>query len=128
VKSLLSRLATALGALLFIVPAAAAQTELPSGVTEEMVAEGETIFKGAGICFTCHGQDAKGVPGLGANLTDSEWVHNDGSYQQIVATILSGVTSSTGAVMPPKGGPPLTDDQVKAVAAYVWSLSHKPSQ
>ena len=29
------------------------------------------------------------------------------------------------APMPPKGGAPLTDDQVKAVAAYVYSLSHK---
>ncbi|UCG85246.1 MAG: c-type cytochrome [Gemmatimonadota bacterium] len=127
-KSQLSRMALAVGASLFVVPTAVAQTELPSGVTEEMIATGETIFKGAGICFTCHGQDAKGVPGLGADLTDTEWVHADGSYEKIVATILSGVTSSTGAVMPPKGGPPLTDDQVKAVAAYVWSLSNQPSK
>jgi mono/diheme cytochrome c family protein len=27
--------------------------------------------------------------------------------------------------MPPKGGSTITDDQVKAVAAYVYSLSHK---
>jgi cbb3-type cytochrome c oxidase subunit III len=127
VKSQLLRLALAMSALLFIVPAAVAQTELPSGVTQDMIAEGETIFKGPGICFTCHGQDAKGLPGLGADLTDSEWIHNDGSYDEIVETIMSGVTSSTGAVMPPKGGPPLTDDQVKAVAAYVWSLSKKSS-
>ena len=127
-KSRLLRLAMTLGALLFVVPAAVAQTELPSGVTDAMVAEGGTIFKGAGICFTCHGQDAKGVPGLGADLTDSEWTHSDGSYEKILATIMAGVTSPTGAVMPPKGGPPLTDDQVKAVAAYVWSLSNKPSK
>ncbi len=127
-KSLLSRLALALGVLVFIVPTAVAQKELPSGVTEQMVTEGETIFKGAGICFTCHGQDAKGVPGLGADLTDDEWTHADGTYAKIVATILAGATSSTGAVMPPKGGPPLTDAQVNAVAAYVWSLSNKPSK
>jgi cytochrome c5 len=29
--------------------------------------------------------------------------------------------------MPPKGGSSITDDQVKAVAAYVYSLSHKKS-
>ena len=29
-----------------------------------------------------------------------------------------------GAIMPPKGGSAITDDQVKAVAAYVWTLSH----
>ena len=28
-------------------------------------------------------------------------------------------------MMPPKGGSTITDDQVKAVAAYVYSLSHK---
>jgi mono/diheme cytochrome c family protein len=27
--------------------------------------------------------------------------------------------------MPPKGGSQITDDEVKAVAAYVYSLSHK---
>ena len=27
--------------------------------------------------------------------------------------------------MPPKGGSSITDDEVKAVAAYVYSLSHK---
>jgi hypothetical protein len=26
--------------------------------------------------------------------------------------------------MPPKGGAPLTDDDVAAVAAYVWAISH----
>ncbi|KPJ88015.1 MAG: hypothetical protein AMS18_13905 [Gemmatimonas sp. SG8_17] len=97
-KSRLLRLAMTLGALLFVVPAAVAQTELPSGVTDAMVAEGGTIFKGAGICFTCHGQDAKGVPGLGADLTDSEWTHSDGSYEKILATIMAGGTSPTGAV------------------------------
>ena len=108
--------------------AQAKQESTPAGVTEKTIAEGETLFKGAGICFTCHGQDAKGVPGLGANLTDSEWIHSDGSYESIVETITKGTTSSTGAVMPPRGGPNLTDEQVKAVAAYVWSLSHKPAK
>jgi cytochrome c5 len=27
--------------------------------------------------------------------------------------------------MPPKGGATLSDDDVKAIAAYVYSLSHK---
>jgi len=44
-----------------------------------------------------------------------------------VKTIMSGVPSdksSDGSVMPAKGGSSLSDEQVKAVAAYVWSLSH----
>jgi hypothetical protein len=28
--------------------------------------------------------------------------------------------------MPPRGGANLKDEQVRAVAAYVWSLSRKP--
>jgi mono/diheme cytochrome c family protein len=108
-------------------PAAMPAGELPEGVTAEMVAEGNTLFHGAGICFTCHGQDAKGVAGLGVDLTDAEWLHSDGSYDAIVNQIMHGVTateSKTGVAMPPKGGSAITDEQVKAVAAYVYSLGH----
>ncbi len=96
-----------------------------------MVKDGEAIFQGAGLCMACHGQDAKGIPNLGANLTDTEWLHSKGSYDDIVKQILAGVTadkSTTGTVMPPKGGSNITDAQVKAVAAYVWRLSHPPKK
>ncbi len=107
-----------------MVSAQAKPDALPKGVTEKMISEGATLFAGAGTCFACHGQDAKGVPNLGANLTDEEWVNGDGEYEDILKTIMEGTQSETGAVMPPKGGS-LTDVQVKAVAAYVWSLTHK---
>jgi len=100
---------------------------LPPGVTAQMVKEGETLFKGAGLCSACHGQDGKGIPNLGTNLADAQWVHSKGSYDEIVKQITSGVAadkSTTGVVMPPKGGTNITDAQVKAIAAYVWSLSH----
>jgi cytochrome c5 len=45
-----------------------------------------------------------------------------------VKQILAGIdadSSKTGQIMPPKGGSAITEDDVKAVAAYVWSLSHK---
>ncbi len=102
--------------------------ELPPGVTQALVDEGNTLFHGAGLCATCHGADGKGVPGLGANLTDSTWLHSDGSYDAIVKQVIEGVpanVSTSGAAMPAKGGSSLTDDQVKAVASYVWSLSKK---
>jgi mono/diheme cytochrome c family protein len=90
-----------------------------------MIALGDSIFHGraaGGTCFTCHGQDAKGTQ-LGPNLTDAEWLHGDGSYQFIVSNVMSGVTTPKRfpGVMPPRGGAPLTDDQVRAVAAYVDS-------
>jgi mono/diheme cytochrome c family protein len=100
--------------------------ELPEGVTAEMIEEGKTIYNGAGICMSCHGGSGEGIPNLGADLTDEEWLHSDGSYDGISETVMNGVTaqeSSTGVPMPAKGGTAITDDQVEAVAAYVWSLN-----
>lgn len=100
--------------------------ELPEGVTPAMVEEGKGIYNGAGICMSCHGANGAGIPNLGANLTDDEWLHIDGSYESIVQNIMKGVTaqeSSSGVPMPAKGGTAITDAQVKAVAAYVWTLS-----
>jgi mono/diheme cytochrome c family protein len=118
-------LALAWAALLVAAPAVLAQEELPEGVTQEMIAEGESLFKGAGVCAVCHAQNAEGMPNLGADLTDDEWQHSDGSLEGILHSITKGVTadkSSTGSVMPPKGGSGLSDSQLEAVAAYVWSL------
>jgi mono/diheme cytochrome c family protein len=101
--------------------------QLPAGVTADMVASGNTIFHGPGNCYTCHGADAKGTP-LAPDLTDSQWLNIDGSYDQIVQVITTGVPTpkdkSHPGPMPPKGGSQATDEQVKQVAAYVYSLSH----
>jgi mono/diheme cytochrome c family protein len=61
-------------------------------------------------------------------LTDAEWVHSKGSYDEIAAQINQGVPkekAKSGIPMPPKGGATLNDDDVKAIAAYVHSLGHK---
>ena len=115
-------------ALAWVSPLAAQQADsLPQGVTAAMIADGKKVFGGPGLCTACHGPAAKGIPGLGANLTDDKWLHSDGSYDGLVAQITAGVPSnksSNGVAMPAKGGSAITSDQVKAVAAYVWSLSH----
>lgn len=106
----------------------AARAQLPEGVTQQMIDQGKAIFNGAGICMACHGTDAKGMPNLGANLTDDEWNQGDGSYEAIIEIIKAGVSSdksSSGTVMPPKGGSQINDEQLRAVAAYVWSLSNE---
>jgi mono/diheme cytochrome c family protein len=95
----------------------------------QQVALCDSIFHGqagGGTCTACHGQDAKGTA-VAPNLTDSEWLNGDGSYDFIVRTITSGVPQPKKhpAPMPPKGGAALNDEQVKATAAYVYSLSHK---
>ncbi len=97
---------------------------LPSGVTAAMINEGNQIFHGPGNCYTCHGMDAKGTS-LAPDLTATThlWVSDYPSYVKLVT---SGVPQPKQhpAPMPAKGGAQLTDDQVKAVAAYEWSLSH----
>ncbi|MFL5403989.1 MAG: c-type cytochrome [Gemmatimonadales bacterium] len=92
----------------------------------ELVAKGDALFHGSANCYACHGSKGEGL--VGPNLTDAEWIHSKGSYDDIVAQINHGVPkeeSKSGIVMPPKGGATLSDDDVKAVAAYVYSLSHK---
>lgn len=102
----------------------------PSGAgaeySPEMVAKGDALFHGSGNCYACHGSKAEGL--VGPNLTDAEWIHSKGSYDEIVAQINHGVPkaeSKSGIEMPPKGGATLSDDDVKAIAAYVHSLGHK---
>ena len=98
-------------------------------LTPQQIALGDSIFHGkvgGGTCTACHGQDAKGTA-VAPDLTDQQWLNGDGSYDFIVRTVTDGVPhpKQHPAPMPPKGGAPLTDDQVKAVAAYEYSLSHK---
>lgn len=100
-----------------------AQTAAPSPTA---IAQGDSIFHGKGNCYACHGANAQGA--VGPNLTDAEWIHSDGSYDAVVKQITTGVTkeeSKSGIPMPAKGGSSITDDEVKAVAAYVLSLGAK---
>jgi mono/diheme cytochrome c family protein len=106
-------------------PQAAEAMNLPEGVTAAMVAEGETIFTGEGLCFTCHMQGGVGGP-LAPDLTDDVWINIEGSYESIVQNVINGVLEPKEFVSPmlPRGGSTITDEQVRAVAAYVWTLSN----
>lgn len=99
---------------------------LPPGVTPAMVTKGRQIFGAAGLCVACHGMDARG--GIGPDLTDGKWLHGNGDYADIVHVITQGVSSDsshTGQIMPPRGGSGINDEQVRAVAAYVWTLGRR---
>ena len=105
---------------------AAAAKPAPAGVSAELIAQGDKVFHGPGLCYACHGSNAQGA--VGPNLTDAEWIHSKGTLEEIAAQVVKGVTkeeSKSGVPMPPKGGSSISDDEVKAVAAYVYSLSHK---
>ena len=97
------------------------------GITAELIALGNQVYHGqigGGTCVGCHGTEAKGTP-LGSDLADARFLWADGSYASIVKIIEEGVANPkehTG-VMPPKGGAQLTEEQVRAVAAYVYALS-----
>lgn len=99
-------------------------------ITPQMIAEGDSIFHGqkaGGLCYTCHGPDAKGTQ-LAPPLGQHKWLTGDGSYNFIVKRVTEGMPSPTPpytAPMPPMGGAQLSADQIKAVSAYVYSLSHK---
>lgn len=115
-----------------VAPAAVAQAPadtVPADFGPALIASGKQLFLGEGLCLACHGADAKGS--IGPNLTDQTWLHGNGTFSDIFARILAGVTSEQsklGQIMPPRGGSGMTDQQVRAVAAYVWSLSHKPGR
>ena len=64
-------------------------------------------------------------------LGDSaKWLHSNGSFEGIVATIKRGVPKDSLVdktrpfQMNPRGtNPPISDESVNAVAAYIWKLN-----
>jgi mono/diheme cytochrome c family protein len=109
--------------------AAAENGPVPQGATPAMVALGAQIYHGqvgGAACTGCHGQNAEGTV-LGPDLTGKKWLWGDGSYAAITKTITDGVPQPKQyrAPMPPMGGAQLSADQVSAVAAYIWSVSHR---
>jgi mono/diheme cytochrome c family protein len=106
--------------------------EIAADVTpEQMVEIGKKIFEGKGICITCHTlgrsgalrfPDLEGVGARAANrlpgMSDLEYfvqtLYEPNAY--IVPGFIPG--------MPPANKPPvgLTDDEIKAVIAYLQSL------
>lgn len=101
---------------------------VPTGATPAMVALGDRIYHGqvsGASCVGCHGASGKGSP-LGPDLTTRKRLWSDGSYAGILRIIRDGVAQPKEyrSPMPPMGGAQLTPDQLSALAAYVWALSH----
>jgi glucose/arabinose dehydrogenase/cytochrome c5 len=108
---------------------ATAGLPVPPGSSAQQVALGARVFAGqvgGATCSGCHGSDAKGS-GIGADLTAGKWLWSDGSLAGIQQTIANGVPhpKEHSGVMPPMGGVQLSQDDLKAVAAYVWALGHQ---
>lgn len=78
-------------------------------------ARGSHVFHKTGLCFDCHGEDARGDPAIGApDLTDAVWLYGDGTPPSIATSIAHGLA---GACPPWIGTlPPAT---IRAIAVYV---------
>ena len=101
---------------------------VPPGASRDQIVLGDKIFHGqvaGGTCSGCHGSDAAGGP-QAPSLVSGHFFVSDGSLPAITATINDGVPKPHDyeVPMPPKGGAPLTKEDVAAVAAYVWAISH----
>lgn len=101
---------------------------VPPGATRKMVQLGDRVYHGqvgGAACTGCHGDSGQGTP-LGPPLTQHKWLWSDGSPAGIAKTITEGVPQPKQyrSPMPPMGGAQLTPDQVSALAAYIWGLSH----
>ncbi len=105
---------------------------LPAGVTVEMIARGDSLYS-HNACQRCHGPfgfNGPNGPALAKGDT-AKWLHSDGSFEGIVATIIAGVPreklvdKTRRFQMNPRGSnPPLSDADIRAVAAYIWKLNH----
>jgi glucose/arabinose dehydrogenase/mono/diheme cytochrome c family protein len=102
---------------------------VPAGATREMVVLGDRIFHGevgGAPCTGCHGSDGAGTS-VGPDLTGKHRLWSDGSYKGISQIITRGVPAPKNyrSPMPAMGGAQLSPEQVLALAAYVWGLSHR---
>ena len=78
-------------------------------------------------CVSCHGPDAKGIAGLGKDLTTSEWAISQ-SDADLILFLTKGrpagdALNTTGVDMPPRGGnPALKDQDLADIVAYIRTL------
>jgi len=100
--------------------------ERPTGVTDSAISQGKALFYGSARCDRCHGLGGRGTP-YGPDLADAIWWHGPGSYEWLVREVSHGIPENltvTGDPMPARGRTNMSDSEVRAVAAYVWAISH----
>lgn len=86
---------------------------------------GEKIFQL--VCSACHTPAGTGMAALGApNLTDDIWLYDSGEHtkESIRDSIIVGLHNGRAGVMPAQKEI-LSEDKIKTLAAYVYSLSNK---
>lgn len=86
------------------------------------VQEGQRLFEAT--CASCHGPMGGGLPGLGKDMTQSDFIATTPD-DELLMFIKQGRTANdpdntTGVAMPPRGGnPTLRDPQLKKIIAFM---------
>jgi mono/diheme cytochrome c family protein len=104
--------------------------------TEDMVAIGKTIFEGKGICATCHTIGRSGAlrfPDLdGVAVRAADRVSGLGQVEYLAQSLYEPeayIVPGFNPGMPQIDKPPigLSDDEIKAVVAYLQTLGGEPT-
>jgi mono/diheme cytochrome c family protein len=106
-------------------------TDKPKPTTAKATLQAGDATKGDALfvtnCSACHGKDAKGVKGLGRDLTNNEYVQgmSDAEFLDYVikGRNVDDPRNITGIPMPPKAGnPALKDQEIMHIIAHVRAL------
>jgi mono/diheme cytochrome c family protein len=111
-----------------------AANAMPAGVTAALIARGDSLYA-RNACQRCHGPaGVNGPNGPALAKGDSaKWLHSDGSFQGIFATVMRGVPKDSlrdktrRFAMNPRGSSltsPIPEEDIRAISAYIWKLNH----
>jgi hypothetical protein len=113
-------------------PSSSLHTYVENGppFSSETVAAGDSVYRLAS-CTQCQGQDASGTAN-GPSLRGPVWKHINGSYNDLVRIINTGIPRQQimdpayRLAMPARGGVPvLSNDDIRVIAAYIYTISRR---
>lgn len=84
--------------------------------------KGREVF--LGTCASCHGQVGQGMPGLGRDIRDSEFIQTKSEAELVkflqVGRMPGDPLNTTGKMMPARGGnPAITDQDLADIASWM---------